>query len=82
MKQLHEILRRPTGGVTPIDRSSSLMTGFAKLFIISAVDVKIERFLSIGKQTSGTDFSGTNSTLLRLLELLELLVTSLWGWSL
>ena len=82
MKQLHEILRRPTGGVMPIDRSSSLMTGFAKLSIISAVDVKIERFLSIGKQTSGTDFSGTNSTLLRLLELLELLVTSLWGWSL
>ena len=65
------------GGVMPIDKSSSLMKGFAKLFIISAVDVKIERFLSIGKRTSGTDCSGTDSAVLWLLASLELLMTSL-----
>ena len=37
----------------PTDISFSFMTGSVKLFIISAVEVKIERFLGLGSRDLG-----------------------------
>ena len=60
----------------PADRSSSFMTGSVNPLMISTVDVRIERFLSVGSRTSGTVSSGTDSAVLLLLVPLLLMVTS------